>query len=132
VLSVVVNVVVSLLTVQALGLLGLALGIALGGWFDAIALMVILHRRVPEFRLEPMLGSLTFVIGAGAAGAVAFLVAAAVDRLDPFGWGWLSAFLQVAVGGLAAGAVYLLYSRLVRLPELPRAIGLVRQALRRG
>jgi len=45
---------------------------------------------------------------------------------------YLSSVLQVAVGGLAAGAVYLLYSRLVRLPELPRAIGLVRQALLRG
>lgn len=130
--SVGVNVVVSVLTYQTWGLLGLALGIALGGWFDAIALAVILQLRVPEFRLRQFLSTGSFVIGGLLAGGTALVVATVVAGFHLVGSTYLSSVLQVAVGGLAAGAVYLLYSRLVRLPELPRAIGLVRQALLRG
>jgi putative peptidoglycan lipid II flippase len=130
--SVAVNITVSVLTVGSLGLLGLALGIALGGWFESISLMLILHRRVPSFELRPMLRALTFLVGAAIAAAIAFATVTAVERLDLLGSSYAESLLEVLVAGLSAGAGYLLYSRLVHLPELPRAIGLFRSALRRG
>ena len=47
ILAVVVNVVVSVATVGSLGLSGLALGIAVGAWFEAILLAVLLWQRTP-------------------------------------------------------------------------------------
>lgn len=130
--SVGVNIVVSLATVGSLGLLGLALGIALGGWFEALILLVLLRRRVPAFTLSPMLRAGTFLVGALLAAAVAAGVATvlgtALGDVPP----WGRAAVELGAGGLSAVVVYLLYSRAVRLPELPRAIGLARSALRRG
>jgi hypothetical protein len=40
--------------------------------------------------------------------------------------------LELLLASAAAVAVYLAYSRLLRLPELPRTIGLLRSALRPG
>jgi putative peptidoglycan lipid II flippase len=128
IVSVAVNVTISVAAVGTLGISGLALGIALGAWFEAITLTLLLRRRHRSVEAGPVIGggALSF---AGA--VVAGLVAAAVLALLPE-----SAEVPRAIGlvielGLAAGAglaTYVLYSRLVRLPELDRALDLARAA----
>ncbi len=130
--SVGINVAVSLLTWQTLGLQGLALGIALGGWFEAVALTLLLHRRVPAFGLRPFARAASFVVGALLAAGTAALVGGWLAGAGVGGTPWVAALLQVVVGGGAALLVYLLYSRLVRTPELSRAVHLTRSAVGRG
>jgi putative peptidoglycan lipid II flippase len=130
--SVGVNVAVSLLTVQALGLAGLALGIVAGAWFEATTLTALLARRHAAVSAAPVVraGSLSLV-GAIAAG----LVAAVVLGLMPVPEGLgrvVGLTLDLALASFAGLAVYLAWSRLLRLPELPRTVGLLRSALRAG
>jgi putative peptidoglycan lipid II flippase len=128
-LSVGVNVAVSVLTVGALGLSGLALGIALGGWIEALLLALLLRRRWSGLAFGSVARSgLMAVPGAVLAGLTAALALMALgDRPGRAG-----ALLLLVVGGGAAMAVYLLYSRLMGLPELRRTLGLLRSALHRG
>jgi len=78
--SVVVNVVISLLTVERLGLVGLALGIAVGAWFEAITLTLLLARRHGSITVAPVVrGGLVSLVGA----LVAALAAAAVLSIVP-------------------------------------------------
>ena len=75
ILSVVVNVTVSVALIGRLGLAGLALGIAAGAWFEATLLAVLLWRRTPALRGSGIVraGSL-FAVGAVLAGVVAAAV----------------------------------------------------------
>jgi putative peptidoglycan lipid II flippase len=131
--SVVVNVVVSVLTVGSMGLSGLALGIALGGWFESIVLTAILWRRTGALPVRSIgLGGVISCMGALIAAIVALLIdqqlVAMLTGLGPR----VRSFVELAVAGSAALAVYLLYSRLMRVPELPQSLRLARSALRRG
>lgn len=128
--SVAVNVVISIATVERLGLQGLALGIAIGAWFEAIALTLLLRRRHHAITALPIVsGGLMSLLGALIAAFVAAgFLAFDADILDA---GLLASILQLVVASVAAGLVYALYSRLVRLPELPRTIGLLASALGR-
>jgi putative peptidoglycan lipid II flippase len=130
--SVGVNVVISLVTVGSMGLAGLALGIAVGGWFDTVVLSFLLWRRTKSFDLGGILGGgLVFAAGAG----LAALAALAVTRFGhPIfgatpGRGLL--LVEMLVAAAAAGATYLLYSRLMHVPELTRLVGLLRSEVRR-
>lgn len=130
--SVGVNIVVSVATVERLGLAGLALGIAAGAWFEAVSLTLLLARRHASVRVAPVVraGALSLV-GAAAAG----LVAAAILLVLPVPAGTgrvLALGLQLLLASAAALLIYLGYSRVMRLPELPRTIGLLRSALRSG
>jgi putative peptidoglycan lipid II flippase len=131
ILSVVVNVSISLATVEVLGLSGLALGIALGAWFETTVLLVLLRRRGLGFEVGPVARTAA-VAAAGA--AIAGLLSAGVLAI-PVSLPGLPASLvllsRLVVATAAAGAGYLLYSRLVGLPELPRTLALVRSALPR-
>jgi putative peptidoglycan lipid II flippase len=130
--SVVVNVVVSLLTVQSLGLAGLALGIVVGAWFEAATLTWLLARRHAAVTVMPVVragaASLAGALGAGlAAAAVLALVPA------PSGFGRaVGLALELCLAGAAGLGVYLVWSRLLRLSELPRTVDLLRSALRGG
>jgi putative peptidoglycan lipid II flippase len=131
--SVVANVAISVATVGFLGLSGLALGIAVGGWLEAIVLALLLWRRSASIDMGSLVTALgIFSVGALLAGAVAF----GTVRLTELGLGTdpgkAGLVLQVGLATLAAAAVYLLYSRVVRVPELPRTLGLIRSAFRRG
>jgi putative peptidoglycan lipid II flippase len=131
--SVVVNVVVSVATVGTMGLSGLALGIALGGWFEAVTLSLILWHRTHAVPLRPILvASISYLVGATIAAGVAYLLLDVVA-------GWLgdssgrgAALVELALVGPVSLACYLLYSRLMRIPELSQSIRLVRSAIRRG
>ena len=121
--SVVINVLVSLATIEQLGLPGLALGIAVGAWFEAVTLTVLLQRRHATIRVRPVVsGGAASLVGALAAGLVAALVLAVTPV--PAGLSTaLGLLLVLTVSTAAASIVYLAYSRLVRLPELPRTVG---------
>lgn len=134
-LAVGTSVAVSLLTIQQLGLTGLAIGVALGDTAEAVFLALALRRRWPAVEIGSFLRVLP-VIGLGAllAGGAAFAVVIASGSLVSSGSALASKpFLlaQVVAATAAGGAAYLIYTRLVRLPELPRAIGLVRSSLQR-
>ena len=130
VISVGVNVAISLATVERLGLQGLALGIAVGAWFEATILTILLRRRHDAIEVRPIAsGGLVSMLGALIAG----LVTAGVLALDlaPDGIARVVGLVIELTLATAAGlGVYLLYSRIVRLPELPRTIGLLRSAVR--
>jgi putative peptidoglycan lipid II flippase len=129
VLSVGVNVVVSVLTVGRLGLAGLALGIAAGAWFESILLLVLLARRDTRFRLGPFArAGVLDAAGALLAGGVAWLVTTGAEGAGLLTTGKL---VDLVVGTIAFGtalAAYLLYSRLLGLPELAGSIALARSA----
>jgi putative peptidoglycan lipid II flippase len=129
---VVVNVVVSLLTVQSLGLAGLALGIVVGAWFEAATLTWLLARRHAAVTVMPVVragaASLAGALGAGLAAAV---VLALVPAPSGFGRA-VGLALELCLAGAAGLGVYLVWSRLLRLSELPRTVDLLRSALRGG
>jgi putative peptidoglycan lipid II flippase len=128
--SVAVNVAVSLATVERLGTDGLALGIAAGAWFEAVVLLVLLRRRYRRVDAVAVTrGGLLSLVGALLAGLVtyALLVVMPLPAGVP---SRLSLALELVVVTVVGLAIYLLYSRVVRLPELPRTIDLARSAIR--
>ena len=133
IVSVAVNVAVSVTTVGTLGLSGLALGIALGAWVEAAILVALLWQRTPGIALESLGRALAeFALGALLAALGAVLAVRATEGLvgpDP---GKLAILVQSAVAFSVAALIYLAYSWLLRIPELPTMINLLRQALRRG
>jgi len=132
VLSVVVNVVVSLTTVGTLGLSGLALGIAAGAWFEATLLSVLLWQRMPGAGLEHLVRPMfVFAAGSALAAGAALAVARAAELLFGPEPGNAMLFLIVLVASATAGLVYAIYSLLLRIPELPFAVNMVRSMLRR-
>jgi putative peptidoglycan lipid II flippase len=132
-LSVVVNVVVSVALVGTMGLAGLALGVAIGGWFETTTLSILLDRRTEAIPARAItMGALISLGGALIAGAVALGGwAVASDAIGAAPGRWLTLVAGGAVG-LAAIASYLLYSRIMGIPELPQAVRLLRAAVRRG
>ena len=130
IISVGINVVISLATIERLGLQGLALGIAVGAWFEAVTLTLLLHRRSAAVAIRPVLtGGAISLLGAILAALSAGIVLAVVVEPEA-GTGILTLVWQLSVASAVAAAVYVLYSRLARLPELPRTIGLIRSAVR--
>ncbi|MGZ6378992.1 MAG: murein biosynthesis integral membrane protein MurJ [Candidatus Limnocylindrales bacterium] len=132
ILSVIVNVVVSIATVGTRGLAGLALGIAAGAWFEAVLLLVLLVRGSIAVEAAPLArsGLLAFG-GALLAGAVAWLVAAGFAKVLPDPASKLGSLAQLIVAGGAAGLAYVAYSWVLRLPELGGTWAVLRVALRR-
>ena len=130
--SVGVNVVVSVVTVGSLGLAGLALGIALGGWFDTVVLSFLLWRRNHGVDLRSIVsGSVVFGIGAALAAATALAVTRFGHPIFGKAPGRPLLLAEMLAAALAAAAIYVVYSRLMRVPELTRVVGLIRSELRR-
>ncbi len=129
--SVAVNVVVSVITVGSMGLAGLALGVAIGGWFETVVLSVILWQRTHAVPLRSIgVAGVTYLAGSLLAAGVAFVVLQVLR--SQLGIGRLDALIELAVVGSIALASYLLYSRLMRIPELWQTLRLVRSAIHRG
>ena len=131
-LAVAVNVAVSIATVGTLWLSGLALGIAVGAWIEAIVLTVILAGRTVGMSLASLgRAALLFLVGsflAGAAAAGAVRLTDLVIGTDP---GKVAILLQTVAGTVAAVAVYVGYALLLRVPELTETatilVGVVRR-----
>lgn len=132
-LSVAVNVVVSVALVGTMGLAGLAIGVALGGWFETLTLAWLLARRTGAVPIRAIgAGAVVSLGGAIVAGLVAVVGWATVSSVIGPAPGRLLMLVASGAVGLAALAAYLLYSRLMGIPELPQALRLLRAALQRG
>lgn len=132
VLSVVVNVVVSVATVGGLGLSGLALGIAAGAWFEALLLAVLLWQRIPGVGLERLIVPFfQFVVGAVLSALTALVVLRLVELQVGAEPGRLATFFEVVLATAAAAGVYALYSLIVGIPEFRETLGLVRSVFSR-
>jgi putative peptidoglycan lipid II flippase len=130
IVSVGVNVTISILTVGTLGIQGLALGIALGAWFEATTLAVLLRRKHSTIAARSVVwGGALSILGAVIAGLVAFGVLS-LDLVPDDLSRVVTLIIELVAASSAGLAIFVLYSRLVRLPELPRAIDLGRSAIR--
>jgi putative peptidoglycan lipid II flippase len=133
ILSVGVNVIISITTVGALGLSGLALGIAVGAWFEAILLAVLLWQRTPGAGIETIVGpGINFLAGSAFSAAAAFAVLRLLEPVFGLEPGRLLTFVEVVLASSAAALTYVLYSVVTRIPELGVSINLLRSAFRRG
>jgi putative peptidoglycan lipid II flippase len=132
ILSVVVNVVVSVATVGTLGLSGLALGIAAGAWVEAGVLITLLWQRTPGIPLDSLgRAGLEFLLGSTLAGVAAVLVVRLSEGLVGTDPGKLAYILQSGAATATAVLVYLAYSWFLRIPEMTTLLDLGRSMLAR-
>ena len=129
--AVALNIALNLLLVRTLGYSGLALGTSIAAMANALALLLLLHRRLNGLDLRRVLLLLGKVAVASAAmGAAAW---ATHDRLLDL---WDSTGFALRLGRLASSiaiglAVLLLSARLLRLRELDDAVGQIAARLGR-
>ena len=110
--AVAINTTLAVILVGPLGLPGIALAIAIAAWVEALALLVILYRRLPHFELRVSGGS-AVEVGRRQRdrGAVAFFVvsawSAARSVRSPGGcsWSWRSRCVGLAFGLVYAAAI---------------------------
>ncbi len=130
-LAVVVDVGAAVVLFPGYGLQGLAMAIGLGAWAEVAILLVFLRRRV-GLGLESVLRTAAMCAPGGVlAGLAALGVDRGLDRL----WGTGGAprlLADLALATLAAAAVYLAWSRLLRLREPGMVLDLARTVLRRS
>ena len=125
---------VSVATVGTMGLSGLALGIALGGWFEAVVLSLILWRRTHAVPMRPVVvAGLVSLVGAliAAGGRVRRAAGRWSRGRGPPPAAWMRSCSWPWSGPISL-ASYLLYSRLMRIPELSQSVRLLRSAIHRG
>jgi putative peptidoglycan lipid II flippase len=131
--SVGVNVVVSVATVGSLGLSGLALGIAVGAWVEVAILSTLLWRRSSGVALDSVARALAeFAFGAFLAAVAAVTVVRITEDLVGIDPGKVATLVQATLATTVAAGVYVAYAWLLRVPELPGVLDLVRTALVRG
>lgn len=123
---------VSVLTVGTLGLVGIALGLALAGWVEATTLGVLLWRRTPGAGVERVVRPLLlFAVGAALAGLAAYgIVQLTNPMIGPLP-GKVALLAQMSVATLAGLIVYAVYTVLLRIPELQQLVTLLRSMLKR-
>lgn len=124
--TVVVDVVLSVALVGPLGVTGLALAIAVGSWIETAILVALLVRRAPATTLAGLgTGALIFAVGSLIASAAALGADTVLARLVG---GSVPALVgRLAVDGLIAAGIYAGYGLLLRLPELADVLAIVRR-----
>jgi putative peptidoglycan lipid II flippase len=127
-----VNCTLAVILVEPLGLPGIAVAIAIAAWLEALALLAILHDRLPHFELGG-LGrvGIEAVAGSVVAGLAAAVVLAGVDGALGGAPGRVLSIVVVAVVSVAFAAVYAGVSVALRIPELPSIVGVMADVLRR-
>ena len=131
-LAVAVNVVVSIATVGSLGLSGLALGIAVGAWVEAIVLTVILARRTAGMSLASLGRAATlFLLGSALAAAAAVGAVRLTELVMSADPGKVAILAQAVAGSLAALAVYVAWALIFRVPELTETATILAGVVRR-
>ncbi len=128
-----VSIVVGLATVGTMGLSGIALGLSAGAWFEASALGILLWRRTPGAGIQGIVRPLlVFAAGAVLAGVAAIVVVRLTDPLIGPLPGKVALLGQLLAATAGGGAVYAIYTRLLRIPELDQMISMGRSLLKRG
>ncbi len=131
-LAVAIDVVAAAVLFPYFGLGGLALAIGIGAWAEVSMLFYFMRRR-PGFDLRPLGLTVAFAIpGASLTAAGALATDRFVSSLT-HGSTWFPALvLELGAACLAGAGVYLVWSRILRLPELAIATDLARTLLRRS
>ncbi len=131
-LAVAVDVVAAVILFPPLHLAGLALAIGLGAWAEVTLLFFFMRHRI-GFDLRPLGLTVAFAVpGASLAAAGALAVDRVIGGLTHGSASPPILVADIAIAGLAGAAVYLAWSRLLRLPELEAATDLAKTLLRRG
>jgi putative peptidoglycan lipid II flippase len=132
VLAVVINTSLAIALVGPLGIEGISLAIAVAAWVEAIVLIVILDRRLPDFRPRALVRvSIESIVGTVIAGILAEATLLGLQ-------GWLGTdptklglVVQIAVTSAVFGLAYAGVSLVLRIPELPTIVGVMVDVLRR-
>jgi putative peptidoglycan lipid II flippase len=131
-LAVAVSVALSIALAPSLGVVGLALGIAIASWFEAVALFILLNRRVPALDIVDIArGGALAAACAAAAGAGAWLAVEAGGLVLGPAPGKIGIAGELGVAGFVTLGIYLGLARLLKIPEVPTIVHLLRSALRR-
>jgi putative peptidoglycan lipid II flippase len=130
--AVVISIALCVALAPSLGVVGLALGIAIASWFEALILFALLDRRVPTLDVVDIArGGGLATACAAAAGAGAWLVLEVARLVLGPAPGKIGIAGELGVAGLVTVVVYLGLARLLRIPEVPTIVHLLRSALRR-
>ncbi len=130
--AVAINCTLAAILVGPYGLPGIAVAIAIAAWAEALALLAILYRRLPNFELRG-LGRIGVeaIVASVAAGAVAFAFLRWLGETLGSEHGRLVALVELAFVSLAFGLVYAALSLALRIPELPSIVGVMADLIRR-
>ena len=134
ILAVLINVTFGIVAVTQLGLElpGIALGIALGAWAEALLLVAVLDRRMAGFRpMDVMEAGVRSAIGAVLAGLTASGVLGFLEGALSHATTKSALIVEILVAGGAGGLVYLAVSLALRIPELTTIVRLMSDALPR-
>jgi putative peptidoglycan lipid II flippase len=139
VLAVAINTTLAITLVGSLGLPAIGLSIAAAAWTEALLLLVVLRRREGSALDVSALASalLGILLGAVAAGAVAFVVVQALGGLVPTGadlaglGAKLAILVQAIVVTLAGGATYALVTWILGVRELRTISAILADLIRR-
>ncbi len=130
--AVVINTTLAVILVGPLGLPGIALAIAAAAWIEALLLLTILNRRIPHLEIAGLARvGIESLGGAIVAGLAAFaLLRLLGDALgaDP---GRFALVGELVVASAGFGLVYVVISRVLRIPELPTIVGVMVDVIRR-
>ena len=130
--SVVVAVGTAVALVGPLGILGLALGVTLASWVEALLLLLAFRVRHVGFGLLGLGRAHAWYVAAGVLAALVatrvYGIAGASLPADP---GIVPAALALAVAGIAGLAVYVALAALLRVPELGTVLRLAQAVLPR-
>lgn len=130
--TVATSVAIATLLVDALGILGIALGVTAASWVEAILLLVAFRSRHRAFDLAGLARAHgTYLAGALVAGLAALGVRDVLAGAGGADAGWARAMVSLAAGAAAGLAVYVVLMAALRVPELGRARQLVRRGLGR-
>ena len=131
-LAVAVDVVAAVVLFPLFHLPGLALAIGLGAWAEVTLLFFFMRHRI-GFDLRPLGLTVAFAVpGATLAAAAALAVDRVIGGLTHGSASPPILVADLAIACLVGAAVYVAWSRLLRLPELAAATDLAKTLLHRG
>ena len=130
--AVAINCSLAVVLVGPYGLQGIAVAIAVAAWIEALALLAILHHRLPHFELRGLARvGIEAIVGSALAGAVAFLASEWLTNALGIHPGRLVLVGVVILVSLVFSLVYAALSLVLRIPELPSIVGVMADVLRR-
>jgi putative peptidoglycan lipid II flippase len=133
ILAVVINSTLANVFVGPFGLAGLGLAIAIAAWIEAGVLVALLARRTPGFGVAGIARvGIEAALAAALAGAAAVVVMNAIAGVIGGSPGRLALVAEGTAVAAGFGAVYLVASLALRIPELPTIVAVMADLVRRG